>query len=126
MRTAYSFLWRALRFLQLHRVPGLIKIMPEVRRERGGIVLPNELEPKYASAWRCLQRMEVVPGDYLDFDVSRGTSLACMHRVVTRLSLDNVRLFGFDSFEGMPSNAAWEDLGVWRPGQFALRGIQYC
>jgi len=117
---AYSFLWRTLRFLQLHRIPGLIKVvMPEEANPRGGITLINELEPKYAIAWRRLQRMEVVLGDYLEFGVSRGKSIACMHRVVKQLNLNTVRLFGFDSFQGMPPHAAWEDHGTWKPGQFA-------
>lgn len=120
MRMAYSFLWRMLRFLQLHRVPGLIKVvMPEEANPRGGITLVNELQPKYSIAWRRLQRMEVVLGDYLEFGVSRGKSFACMHSVVKQLNLTTVRLFGFDSFEGMPSCATWEDHGTWKPGQFA-------
>jgi O-methyltransferase len=41
-------------------------------------------------------------GDYLEFGVSRGTSLACMHRVLVTQKLDHVRLIGFDSFEGLP------------------------
>ncbi len=47
-------------------------------------------------------------GDYLEFGVSRGTSLACVHAVLRRLGLDQVRLIGFDSFEGMPADAAAE------------------
>src|SRR6478672_3575656 len=36
-------------------------------------------------------------GDYLEFGVSRGTSLACVHRVLQQQNLSNVRLIGFDS-----------------------------
>jgi predicted O-methyltransferase YrrM len=54
-------------------------------------------------------------GDYLEFGVSRGTSLACMHQALDRAGLRRVRLFGFDSFEGLPPEAAGEG---WRPGAF--------
>ncbi|HTF18326.1 MAG TPA: TylF/MycF/NovP-related O-methyltransferase [Chryseolinea sp.] len=59
-------------------------------------------------------------GDYLEFGVSLGTSMACMHRVLeNRKSRSSIRLFGFDSFEGMPASAAFEDEGTWMPGEFA-------
>lgn len=54
-------------------------------------------------------------GDYLEFGVSRGTSFACMHSALEAEGLDHVRLIGFDSFEGMPPEAAGEG---WAPGQF--------
>ncbi len=57
-------------------------------------------------------------GDYLEFGVFSGTSLSCMFKVVKDLNLAPVRLFGFDSFEGMPDIAAVEDEGAWYPGQF--------
>ena len=55
-------------------------------------------------------------GDYLEFGVSRGTSMSCMYHVLRRAALLNVRLFGFDSFAGLPSEA--EQQG-WQPGAFA-------
>ncbi len=57
-------------------------------------------------------------GDYFEFGVFAGTSLGCMAEVLEELRLKNVRLFGFDSFEGMPARAATEDEGTWQPGQF--------
>lgn len=57
-------------------------------------------------------------GDYLEFGVFSGTSLSCMFQILRDLKLDHVRLFGFDSFEGMPDIAAIEDEGAWQPGQF--------
>ena len=56
-------------------------------------------------------------GDYLEFGVYNGTSMSCMHRALERVGLRSVRLFGFDSFQGFPPSAAWEDEGRWQPGK---------
>jgi hypothetical protein len=55
-------------------------------------------------------------GDYLEFGVSRGTSLAAMHRALADEGWSQTRLFGFDSFEGMPPDA---DKEGWPPGGYA-------
>jgi O-methyltransferase len=85
------------------------------------LVATEELQPKYQMA--CDFLIEKIGkdqiGDYLEFGVSHGSSLSIMHRVLKKSNLNQVRLFGFDSFEGMPSIAANEDDGLWRPGQFA-------
>lgn len=57
-------------------------------------------------------------GDYLEFGVFAGGSMSCMFDVVRELGLSQVRLFGFDSFEGMPPSSSVEDEGTWTPGQF--------
>jgi hypothetical protein len=54
-------------------------------------------------------------GDYLEFGVRRGTSFAAMHDVLIEKGLNTVRLFGFDSFEGLPPEAAKEG---WKAGDF--------
>jgi O-methyltransferase len=59
-------------------------------------------------------------GDYLEFGVFAGTSMRCMYQVMDELGLKAPRLFGFDSFEGMPDSARHEDEGTWEPGQFKL------
>jgi hypothetical protein len=55
-------------------------------------------------------------GDYLEFGVSRGTSMACVHMVLAERGLGDTRLIGFDSFEGMPPESAEEG---WKPGAYA-------
>lgn len=60
-------------------------------------------------------------GDYLEFGVFNGTSLSCVYRVFETLDLPHPRFFGFDSFEGLPAEANYEDDGVWLHGQFACR-----
>lgn len=57
-------------------------------------------------------------GDYLEFGVCHGTSMLCMHRALGAASVTSMRLFGFDSFEGLPESAATDDGGLWKPGQF--------
>ena len=69
---------------------------------------------------RCLARLVAAegesPGDYLEFGVYQGNSMVCMHRALEKLGLDTVRLFGFDSFAGLPESADLD--GIWSPGQF--------
>jgi hypothetical protein len=55
-------------------------------------------------------------GDYLEFGVSRGTSLACMFHALKGENVSHVRLIGFDSFEGLPPEASTEG---WMPGDFS-------
>jgi hypothetical protein len=55
-------------------------------------------------------------GDYLEFGVSRGTSLACMHTALREAGLGHVRLIGFDSFEGMPEESIGQG---WTPGAYS-------
>ena len=56
------------------------------------------------------------PGDYLEFGVYQGASLICAHDALRAAGLEEVRLFGFDSFEGLPETT--EDADVWLRGQF--------
>jgi O-methyltransferase len=55
-------------------------------------------------------------GDYLEFGVSRGTSMACVFHALQRSELHQVRLIGFDSFAGMPPEAETQG---WRQGAYA-------
>jgi hypothetical protein len=55
-------------------------------------------------------------GDYLEFGVYNGTSLIAAYREIDDAGCSDVRLFGFDSFEGLPAGAATEDDQTWRPG----------
>jgi O-methyltransferase len=63
------------------------------------------------------RRPDAPLGSYLEFGVYNGTSLLCMYRELAALGVDDVRLFGFDSFQGLPSSAAIEDEGRWQPGR---------
>ena len=84
------------------------------------LVPPEALQARYAEALELLKGRlgadEV--GDYYEFGVYNGTSLACMDRASAAAGLGRIRLFGFDSFEGLPDSAETDDGGVWHPGQF--------
>jgi O-methyltransferase len=84
--------------------------------------VPEEaLTAKYQEALRWVARESEhnCVGDYLEFGVYHGTSLACMHRALKSMNLQDARLFGFDSFEGLPETAQVEDDGVWATCDFA-------
>lgn len=55
-------------------------------------------------------------GDYLEFGVYNGTSLVSTFRETQAMGLTDIRLFGFDSFQGLPEAAATDDGGKWNPG----------
>ena len=80
----------------------------------------SRLTRTYVAALRLLQEKQpdVPLGDYLEFGVYHGTSLSSMYDAIRELGVDSVRLFGFDSFQGLPSIAADEDDGLWAPGQY--------
>ena len=81
---------------------------------------PERLTRSYRSAWKILldEDPTAAAGDFLEFGVYYGTSLACMHQALDELGLDQVRLIGFDSFEGLPASADKEPASPWLPGQY--------
>jgi len=87
------------------------------------LVPVRQLERSYRDALRLLSETHGSEdiGDYLEFGVYAGASMACMHRATHDSGLDHVRLFGFDSFEGLPSGTVADLTGEinWQPGDFA-------
>lgn len=55
-------------------------------------------------------------GDYLEFGVYQGNSLIHVHDSLQEAGLGHIRLFGFDSFQGLPETAERE--GIWSNGQY--------
>jgi hypothetical protein len=82
-------------------------------------LVPTEsLEAKYRQVLATLierQGRQSI-GDYLEFGVFNGASLAAMYRALQHHGVDHVRLFGFDSFEGLPEAARHDDGGYWTVG----------
>jgi O-methyltransferase len=99
---------------------------PSVRQNiaavrQGDRLVPEEaLERRYIEALRLLTRSHPAGslGDYLEFGVYNGSSLACAFRALSQVGERHARLFGFDSFEGLPADAEGE--GVWKEGEFRM------
>ena len=91
------------------------------RVRRGQHMFDRErLIASYRRAWELLLRDEPAsaPGHYVEFGVYYGSSMACMYAALEQLGLSGVHLFGFDSFAGLPPEAATEADQQWIPGQF--------
>jgi O-methyltransferase len=88
--------------------------------QEGHLVPALKLEESYRKALRLLTNDTAggAVGDYLEFGVYIGTSLLCMHRASRAVGLPSLRLFGFDSFQGLPEEAAAEEGLGFQPGQF--------
>ena len=109
------------------RVPRPVRVWFLERRARTRARLglsfsatPERLILSYRSAWELLldEDPTAAGGDFLEFGVYYGTSLACMHQALGQLGLDQVRMIGFDSFEGLPESAAEDPASPWLPGQY--------
>lgn len=85
------------------------------------LVDENEFNPKLEKALDFLKNelggADKI-GDYFEFGVSHGSSILYMYQTLQRLNLGEIRLFGFDSFEGLPEEAAFDDDGTWVPGEY--------
>ncbi|MBE9077886.1 class I SAM-dependent methyltransferase [Romeria aff. gracilis LEGE 07310] len=82
----------------------------------GGYVNEDELRLQFRNALGYLQQ-KLGPegiGDYIEFGVYGGSSLLLMYDELLRAELSHVRLFGFDSFAGLPSDSD----GHWQEGAF--------
>jgi len=97
---------------------GKWRLRRRVFNEGVRLVPEQALEASYFEAIRLLRSKGLDLGDYLEFGVYSGASLACMHRALRQARMREVRLFGFDSFEGFPEHAKYEDDGAWAPGDF--------
>ena len=64
---------------------------------------------------------ESIPGDYLEFGVFRGSSMALAYKCATRGHLEKMRFFGFDSFEGLPDSEG----GVFEKGTMVCSQKQF-
>lgn len=84
--------------------------------EPGLLVNESELRPQYRSALLYLQEKMGTEniGDYLEFGVCHGTTLSIMYDELLRAEINHVRIFGFDSFDGLPE----DDEGEWKKGAF--------
>lgn len=96
------------------------RVKCERRALRGqGLVPENELRAVFRDAIIRLQSLDPGQplGDYMEFGVAFGSSMACMHEALVETGNRDMRLFGFDSFEGLPPEADEEHEHGWFSGQ---------
>jgi hypothetical protein len=111
-------LFDALRALSRWRY---LRRMQRCALEGKGLVAEKELTDCLTSAITTLREIngEEFIGDYMEFGVCFGSSMACMHDALKRTNDSIVRQFGFDSFEGLPPEADFQDDGLWSSGQLS-------
>ena len=93
------------------------------------LVPPEKLILFFAETLKRLSRLKGdAIGDYLEFGVFNGNSIGSMFLALKSFRTNNVRLFGFDSFSGLPPGAECEDDGVWKQGFYAcsFEQMQMC
>lgn len=58
-------------------------------------------------------------GDYLEFGVCHGRSIACMAKTLAEQGLNQIKIYGFDSFEGLPASKDESDgKTFWQESEF--------
>lgn len=63
-------------------------------------------------------KINEVPGDYFEFGLWRGKTFSYAHRMKRRYGQRDMKLWGFDSFQGLPATEEHPD-NIWHEGQFA-------
>ncbi|MEO0870145.1 MAG: TylF/MycF/NovP-related O-methyltransferase, partial [Cyanobacteria bacterium J06642_11] len=105
------------------RVPGISAWSRSLLAKRSytrEMVPMQALENAYAQAldWLVEASGGQVEGAYLEYGVCTGSSMVALQRALAGRNNVNLKFIGFDSFEGLPDNAADQDDGVWKVGSF--------
>jgi O-methyltransferase len=64
------------------------------------------------------KKINNVPGDYFEFGLWRGKTFLYAYEMKRRYRCEDMRLWGFDSFQGLPAVDDPRD-NIWRVGQFS-------
>lgn len=110
--------FRRLVILRLGLYP-LVKRIKQILKPDFTTATPDT-PPAVELCIRELIRRRTTSGDYLEFGVYKGYTLWWAMRVANRLGLKSMRVFGFDSFQGLP-----EPVGVDRGTRFK-KGAYAC
>ena len=70
------------------------------------------------------KKINNVKGDYFEFGLWRGKTFIYAHRMKHRYNQDDMLLWGFDSFSGLPQIDDGKN-NVWSEGQFACSEIEF-
>lgn len=65
-----------------------------------------------------VQEQSIDVENYFEFGVYNGSTLIAMTRALEAADLNHVRVFGFDTFAGLPEFASSDCHGHWKPGDF--------
>lgn len=86
---------------------------------QGLTLVPEDVLPDaFAAALRYVNKDSAdAPAVYLEFGVYIGTSLACMYHAAQTVGASQIRIIGFDSFEGFPEGVEKEDGSHWKKGE---------
>lgn len=126
--------WRSLsdRMVKIYRWFRPIPTSPEPGQGEDPTALTlvpvRAVEDRIRAAIAMLQPFGEPVETYVEFGVYNGTSLIAAYRAFNSFADQSFKLFGFDSFQGLPPEAALEDGGVWREGQFRCpqeRTVEY-
>ncbi len=124
--TIYGLFNKAIKFTP-KRIRKWWRIRKQLKIDQKKIKDGNTLVPVDALRKKQLEYLNTLKdsssgdiGDYLEFGVFNGTSLACMFHSLREVGLNNTRLFGFDSFAGLPPTAEFDDDHNWYPGQYRM------
>lgn len=119
-KTRLSILYRELKKILPKKIVRWVNSL-STKYDPTPLIIVEELKPQYKKALLQLVRMKSSKnlGDYLEFGVCYGTSLLCMFESLRDQHIENVRLFGFDSFEGLPESTSSDLTNNWNPGEFA-------
>ncbi len=82
--------------------------------------ISNNVMGKRGMLYRAFQYALIneVPGDYFEFGVYQGQSFLMAHHMKQRFRMDEMKLWGFDSFAGLPEIDDAAD-NTWSRGEYA-------
>lgn len=104
----------------LRNTPGPISRMIKKREIEQRVKLVDEqaINEAMRKVVALVQEQRIEVDTYLEFGVYNGSTITAVTRALDAVGIKDVRVFGFDTFEGLPDFASSDCGGHWKPGQF--------